>query len=488
MLVHKRIPIGILLCSCLFAVPAGAQDDPYAAIERPLQALDSPEANAHTAACDSTCFSLVWAAREPVIDVTASGGVGVEGAAAGTLQDPNDGFLKIYIAHGYSFGDTNALRIYNIATDTWSIGPSTGRDFWSEGSGAAVGTKLYSIAGRNAGAQTFPHEIFDAATGTWSSGAAMPTAREGFGTAVLGGKVHAIGGRLGGAPLSGGAGLTAHEVYDPGTNSWSLAAPLPVAVGDNYATAAVGGRAYVVGGWNGGANVTDTQIYDAGTDSWSAGANAPHAVSNALAGVLNGRVVVIGGIDDTLGNSTHVQIYDPVFDTWCSGPAKPTAASEISVSGANPPNAIHAIGSGAFGLSSNVHEVLLRGSPGCVCPLSQGGWKNTEVWPVGGLQLGDIFYVEAELRDILSAKTKGDSSIILAKQLIAAKLSYAAGAERPDAITQAILDADALLAGGGAIPQGVKSSDMTALASVLDAFNQGSFTPGCSDVICSLAQ
>ena len=160
MLVLKRIPIGILLFSCLFAVPAGAQNDPYAAVERPLQALDSPEANAHVAACDSTCFSLVWAPRAPVIDVTGFGGVGVEGAAAGTLQDPNDGFLKIYVAHGYSFGDTDALRIYNIATDTWSIGPSTGRDLWSEGSGAAVGTKVYSIAGRNAGTQTFPLVIF----------------------------------------------------------------------------------------------------------------------------------------------------------------------------------------------------------------------------------------------------------------------------------------------------------------------------------------
>ena len=203
---------------------------------------------------------------------------------------------------------------------------------------------------------------------------------------------------------------------------------------------------------------------------------------------LNGRVVVIGGLDDTLGNSTHVQIYDPVFDTWCSGPAKPTAASEISTSGANPPNAIHAIGSGAFGLSSNVHEVLLRGSPGCVCPHSQGGWKNSDEWPVNGLLLGDMWYDESALRDILGAKTKGDSSIILATQLIAAKLNYAAGAERPDAITQAILDADALLAGGGAIPQGVKSSAMTDLASVLDAFNNGSFTPGCSALICSLAQ
>ena len=66
MLVLKRIPIGIFLCSCFFVMPAGAQDDPYAAVERPLQALDSLEATAHVAACDSTCFSLVWAPRAPV--------------------------------------------------------------------------------------------------------------------------------------------------------------------------------------------------------------------------------------------------------------------------------------------------------------------------------------------------------------------------------------------------------------------------------------
>ena len=313
----------------------------------------------------------------------------------------------------------------------------------------------------------------------------MPTARAGLGAAVLGGKIHAVGGRLGGAPLNG-PGLATHEIFDPGPGTWAPGPPMPTPMGDVYATTSLAGRMYVVGGWDGFTNTAFNQIFDAGAGAWAPGAPMPTPRSNAIAGALGGRVFVIGGIDDNSSNLTAVEAYDPVFDAWCTGPSKPRAASELASTGVTTGNAIHAIGSGFFGANLNFHEALVLVKVDCACPRTQGFWKNhSDDWPVGSLMLGAETYTQAELLDLLKKPVKGDASRILAKQLIAAKLNFAAGADRPDAVTQAILDADALLASfAGTLPYGVKSSSpagqaMTTLASLLDDFNNGELTPDC---------
>ena len=124
------------------------------------------------------------------------------------------------------------------------------------------------------------------------------------------------------------------------------------------------------------------------------------------------------------------------------------------------------------------------------CPLSQGFWKtHPKAWPVSSLVLGDETYSKAELLQLLRTPTKGDASLILARQLIAAKLNIANGSD-PAPVAQAIADADALLAPfAGKLPYHVRpSSDtgrkMTALAHHLDKYNNGRLTPncvGCSD-------
>jgi hypothetical protein len=126
---------------------------------------------------------------------------------------------------------------------------------------------------------------------------------------------------------------------------------------------------------------------------------------------------------------------------------------------------------------------------GIVCPLPQGDWKNNSVWPVDGLTLGDETYTNGELLDILNTPVgrgkNADASIILAYQLIAAKLNIANGADGTSVIST-IADADALLGGlAGRLPYGVTPSSstgklMTGYASILDAFNNGTTTIGCS--------
>jgi hypothetical protein len=120
-----------------------------------------------------------------------------------------------------------------------------------------------------------------------------------------------------------------------------------------------------------------------------------------------------------------------------------------------------------------------------VCPSGQGYWKNhTEVWPVTDLMLGSQMYTQLELIGLLNLPPQGDASLILAHQLIAAKLNIAAGAD-PTAVSGMVAQADALLAAFpnrlpfGVAPSSTEGNTMTGLSGVLDVFNNGGLTVGC---------
>jgi hypothetical protein len=118
------------------------------------------------------------------------------------------------------------------------------------------------------------------------------------------------------------------------------------------------------------------------------------------------------------------------------------------------------------------------------CPLTQGYWKtHPAAWPVTSLTLGTVVYNQSQLLSILNTPAKGDASIILAYQLIAAKLNIANGSD-PTPIAATIATADGLL-DGCMLPCHVKPSSslgmqMTAAAAILDQYNNGLLTPDCT--------
>jgi photosystem II stability/assembly factor-like uncharacterized protein len=104
------------------------------------------------------------------------------------------------------------------------------------------------------------------------------------------------------------------------------------------------------------------------------------------------------------------------------------------------------------------------------CPLSHLFWKtHPNAWPVISLTLGSQTYTQAQLLTILNPLVTDDASVILADQLIAAKLNLANGA-LPNPISTTITDADHLLTGfPGKLPYNVSSSSATGQAMVNDA-------------------
>ncbi|MFL6499540.1 MAG: hypothetical protein ACJ8LL_02335 [Candidatus Udaeobacter sp.] len=122
------------------------------------------------------------------------------------------------------------------------------------------------------------------------------------------------------------------------------------------------------------------------------------------------------------------------------------------------------------------------GTPG-VCVRGQGYWKNhPAAWPVTELQLGNVTYTQQQLLDILHEPVRGNGLLILAHQLIAAKLNIAAGAD-PSCIQQTIAEADALIGDLVIPPVGngyLAPRDAAPLAGILGRFNEGGMcAPSC---------
>jgi hypothetical protein len=126
------------------------------------------------------------------------------------------------------------------------------------------------------------------------------------------------------------------------------------------------------------------------------------------------------------------------------------------------------------------------------CPQGQGFWKNKpSAWPVTSLTLGNDIYTQDELLTILKTSigtgTTPDASLILAYQLVAAKLNVANGSD-PAPIRTILQHADALFIqfynDKDKLPFKVRVSSDTGQAMVNDAnklesYNSGQLTPGC---------
>ena len=120
------------------------------------------------------------------------------------------------------------------------------------------------------------------------------------------------------------------------------------------------------------------------------------------------------------------------------------------------------------------------------CTFTQGYWKthgpvgcqtgnNSNTWCVTSLTLGGVSYTDAQLCSILNESAGGNGYIIVAHQLIAAKLNSACGGATCDAAD--IAAGDTFLSGKVLPPVGsasIKAKFIPAgLETALDDFNNG---------------
>jgi len=115
----------------------------------------------------------------------------------------------------------------------------------------------------------------------------------------------------------------------------------------------------------------------------------------------------------------------------------------------------------------------------CPAPgtLTQGYWKNhPDKWPVSSVQLGAGTVTESQAIAILNTPVRGDATLILAYQLIAAELNAALG-NPTSCVSSTISAANALLAtypvGSNLSSSSSAGVTATALANTLDQYNNG---------------
>ncbi|MEO8429598.1 MAG: kelch repeat-containing protein [Verrucomicrobiota bacterium] len=139
---------------------------------------------------------------------------------------------------------------------------------------------------------------------------------------MLDGNIYA----LGGASVGGGAGLRTVEAYDPSANSWTTRAALLTARGW-FSSEAVNGKIYAIGGDSVAflpSPLKSVEECDPATDKWTRKADMPTAREGFASAVVAGKIYVIGGLTTRGAPAlSSVEAYDPATDAWDEKPPCP---------------------------------------------------------------------------------------------------------------------------------------------------------------------
>ena len=245
-----------------------------------------------------------------------------DGLGVAVFQDKIYCFGGRNVSKDYSIS-TNVNEVYDTETDSWETKmpmPTARSGFQA----SVVDDKIYLIGGRvesessSISKKSAQVEIYDPLTDTWAFGLPIPTAVAGYASAVLDGKIYIISGVAGGSTYTN---LT--QVYDPKTDEWSFSAPIPMGVTAAAAGSTTGTKAakaiYVIGGSNetyplNGQYVN--QAYFPESNSWSMAASMPVDRAGSTVAVVNDTLYVMGGGHNIFTmDSTIVMQYTPFTNT-----------------------------------------------------------------------------------------------------------------------------------------------------------------------------
>ncbi|WP_181421971.1 Kelch repeat-containing protein [Halomonas sp. LBP4] len=236
---------------------------------------------------------------------------------------------RIFLAGGFlQAGERDAtaprtLFVYDPGDDRWEALTELPRGVNHAGFEYHDG-RLYVIAGFDEASftPTDAFHIYDIDADQWRQGPVVPTPRGALATAVLDGRIHAIGGTTHGREDVG-----VHEVYDPQSDLWSQLAAMPTPR-NHHRAAAIDGRIVVLAGRDDSTfRLTTNEIYHPDDDRWEEGAPVPTGRSGVSATALDDWVYLFGGETFTPERRTfdEAERYHLEEDRWERLPAMPTA-------------------------------------------------------------------------------------------------------------------------------------------------------------------
>jgi N-acetylneuraminic acid mutarotase len=227
-----------------------------------------------------------------------------------------------------------AVQSFDLRSGRWAQLPAMRTPRHGTAVGVVGGT-LYALDGARAPAHARSTNVAEGidlgaaygeapAVGRWRAVRSAPTARQQLASAVVQGRVWALGG------LTRNVATTKVEAYDPTIDTWTAEPPLPLAL-HHASAASFRGEPVVVGGWiphaaNLSATVSD-QAFALRGGSWVALPRLHHARAAGAAAVAGGKLVVVGG----QANGTLVPQTD-VFDGrgWRDAAPLPTPREHLA--------------------------------------------------------------------------------------------------------------------------------------------------------------
>ena len=193
--------------------------------------------------------------------------------------------------------------------DAWRLAEALPLDLGEVAAGI-IGNSMYVVG------EGSPRMIrYDLATATTE---VLDSVRPAFGhhhaAEVVDGRLWLVGG------LGTAAGLV--QIFDPATQQWTFAPPMPFAAGSS-ASAAISGKIYVAGGIVDRRTTGAAAVFDPAAGAWRTIAPMPRPRNHTASATDGERLYVFGGRgpgsgdDNVVANGfDDVQIYDPASDTW----------------------------------------------------------------------------------------------------------------------------------------------------------------------------
>ena len=179
---------------------------------------------------------------------------------------------------------------------------------------AELDGKVYTIGGLAGRANA--NEIYDVGSNAWSLGADFPVETDHAWAVSLAGRIYAGGGRT-------------RRVfsYDRAANAWTEVASSAHVHGGTPAAGVIGGRIYVAGGTGGGMAGNEVEVYDPAANAWTPLAPMSCARNHTGGAVLDGKLYVAGGRP---GNQDCFEVYDPATNVWTRKAPMPTGRSGVA--------------------------------------------------------------------------------------------------------------------------------------------------------------
>lgn len=259
-----------------------------------------------------------WAQKKPMPELKHHVGI----AAVGD---------KIYLMGGFVYPAKGEPAWVPVAT-AWEYTPAT--DGWKKLASmpkpvgalacAGLGGKVYCAGGvrlpawskrsglRPASEIEQPNDllVYDPATNAWAAKAPMPSPRNHHVLLAVGGKLYAIGGRIGGPYVSGwSTPMAANEEYDPAADRWMPRSPMPTPR-SAFGAVVVNEKIHVLGGeeWRQYSSTVHRthEVYDPKANRWTASVPLATPRHGFLAAAVGNRLYAISGANVSGGSGPHL--------------------------------------------------------------------------------------------------------------------------------------------------------------------------------------